>query len=416
MAPYRERRDCRVCGAARFEPVLDLGSLHVSAFPVPTEPDGPRVPLDVVRCAACGLVQLRHTTDPDLMYRGDYWYRSGTNQTMRDALADITRSAEAKVALRPGDVVVDVGSNDSTLLRSYRTAGLRRVGFEPSRLGAEAAKADPGIEVVNEYFRAGATPDLEGKARVLTSIAMFYGLDDPHAFVEDVKRMLAPDGLWVLQLAHLPAVLERNAFDGICHEHLCYHSLATLEHLLQLHGLHAVDAQPIDLNEGSLRLYVRKQPAASETPGLRAMRASEAALGLATAKPYEAFRRSVEALKAKTTAYLRGIAAKGGVVHAYGASTKGNTLLQYYDLDSSVIRAAWERQPQKWGRRTVGTHIPIIAEEEGRKAKPDALFVLPWHFQKEFVAREEAYRRAGGRMVFPLPEFAVWDAQGPRQP
>lgn len=413
MAPYRERRDCRVCGATRFEPVLDLGNLHVSAFPLPGEPDAPRAPLDVVRCAGCGLVQLRHTTDPDILYRGDYWYRSGTNQTMRDALADITRSAEAKVALGKGDVVVDVGSNDSTLLRSYRTPGLQRVGFEPSRIGAEAAKAEPGVEVVNDYFRAGARPDLEGKARVLTSIAMFYDLDDPHGFVEDVKRVLAPDGLWVLQLAYLPAVLERNAFDGMCHEHLCYYSLGTLEHLLKMHGLHAVDAQPIDLNEGSLRLHVRKQ-AGEASPGLRAMRASEAALGLSTPKPYEAFRRSVEALKAKTTAYLRGAAAQGQVVHAYGASTKGNTLLQYYGLGKDVIRAAWERQPQKWGRRTVGTHIPIIAEEEGRKARPDVLFVLPWHFQKEFVAREEAYRKAGGRMVFPLPEFAVWDAHGPK--
>lgn len=413
MAPYKERRDCRVCHATRFEPVLDLGSLHVSAFPLPTEADAPKAPLDVVRCAACGLVQLRHTTDPDIMYRGDYWYRSGTNQTMRDALADITRSAEAKVKLHKGDVVVDVGSNDSTLLKSYRTPGLQRVGFEPSHIGAEAAKAEPSIEVVNDYFKAGARPGLEGKAKVLTSVAMFYDLDDPHAFVEDVKRMLAPDGLWVLQLAYLQGMLERNAFDGICHEHLCYYSLATLEHLLQQHGLHAVDAQPIDLNEGTLRLYVRKQ-AGLESEGLRAMRTQEKALGLATAKPYEAFRRTVEGLKQRTTSYLRGVVAQGGKVHAYGASTKGNTLLQYYGLDHKVISAAWERQPQKWGRRTVGTHIPIIAEEEGRKAKPDVLFVLPWHFQKEFVQREEAYRKAGGRMAFPLPEFALWDAHGPQ--
>lgn len=408
-AVIREIDACRICGSRNLRPILDLGNIHISGFPAPGEADPPAIPLEMLLCEGeCGLVQLRHTTDPELLYR-TYYYRSGVNQTMRDALRNITESAERLQPLEAGDVVVDIGSNDNTLLKSYTVPGLRRIGFEPSRnIGAEAAR-DRDIEVINDYF--SARPELAGKASVITSIAMFYDLDDPHAFVRDIASTLEPEGLWVLQLAYLRSVLERNGFDGICHEHLSYYSLRTLEYLLGQHGFQAVDAELIDLNEGSIRIYVRRAGVGEPSARLQELRDQEAALGFDTVRPYQEFRDRVDSIKRRMLELLRGAAAEGKTVHGYGASTKGNTLLQYFGIDRSLVQAIWERQSQKWGFETVQTRIPIIGEDEGRRQRPDYLLVLPWHFAAEFIEREREYLQAGGRMIIPLPEFRVVEAK-----
>lgn len=397
----RARDTCLACGAGNMRSILDLGDMHLTGFPRPDEPDPVVSPLHLVLCEACSLVQLKDVANPELLYR-TYWYRSGTNQTMRNALRDITRAIEETNVLRTGDTVIDIGSNDGTLLMSYQTPGIERVGFEPSNIGREAQAAHPELRIVNDFFRA--LPEHRGRAKVVTSIAMFYDIEDPAAFIRDVKATLAPGGTWVLQLAYLPGMLARNAFDGICHEHLAYYSLRSLEGLFERNGLHAFDAEEIDLNEGSIRVFVaadRRPP----TARLQKMREAERALGLGTTRPYEAFAERVRDLRERTVAFLRDEKAKGRKIHGYGASTKGNTLLQYYGLDASVIDAIWERQPQKWGRVTTGTRIPIVSEEDGRRAEPDLLLMLPWHFAREFVEREQKYLEAGGCFVIPLPEF-----------
>lgn len=408
---YRERNTCRSCGSSTLREVLNLGSLHLSSFPKPDESDTPKVPLDVIRCNSCGLVQLRHTTNPDLLYR-TYWYRSGTNQTMRRALADICRSVERIMGLKKDDVVVDIGCNDGTLPSSYAIPGLRKVGFEPAENVAAAAREVPDLHVINDYFQSKAAmfDELKGKAKAVTSIAMFYDLDDPHTFIEDVDSILAEDGLWVIQIAYLPSMLERNAFDGICHEHLEYYCLSSIEHLLGRHGFEICEAELVDLNEGSIRLYVRRahdEPIPDFEADKKKVRAIEAHLNLDMQSPYEAFASRVESIKGKTNTLVREAFKSGRSVHAYGASTKGNTLLQYFGLDAGLIQYVWERQEYKWGRQTVGTRIPIISEEEGRKMKPDYLVMLPWHFATEFTNRESAYLASGGKFIIPLPEFKV---------
>lgn len=410
---YEEKRECRVCGSPKLLPILDLGTLRISAFPAPGEEDAPAAPLDLVLCGGeCGCLQLRHTTNPDLMYR-TYWYRSGTNQTMRNALADICRAVERVAKPKAGDLVVDIGANDGTLLSSYPMGkSLRRVGFEPSNISQEARRHE-GVEIINDYFRSGAPgfDGLRGKARAVTSIAMFYDLDDPHSFVKDVDALLAPDGLWIIQIAYLPSMLVKNAFDGICHEHLEYYSLRSVGHLLGMHGFEVFDAELIDINEGSIRLYVRRKGAGPGEAGpserLRSLLRTEDDLGLATSAPYEAFGKEVERIKEETVAFIRKAKREGKLVHGYGASTKGNTTLQYFGLGPEDVRAIWERQPQKWGRTTTGTRIPIVSEEEGRAAKPDYLLMLPWHFAEEFLQREADYQKKGGKFIIPLPEFRV---------
>jgi NDP-4-keto-2,6-dideoxyhexose 3-C-methyltransferase len=413
------RTNCRVCQAA-LEPILSLGDHYVSDFPDPGAPEGTRAPLDLMLCTRCRLLQLRHTVPAELMYR-NYWYRSGTNATMRAALADIATKGEALAHVQPGDSVLDVGCNDGTLLGSLSTPRLFRIGFDPAENVAPTARAVADHVVIGffgeESFKA--EPALAGRRpRLVTSIAMFYDLEDPQRFVRDVGAVMEPDGLWIVQMSYLPLMLRDNELGNVCHEHLEYYSLASFEYLLGLNGFEIVDVELNDVNGGSLRAYIRRQGAraeafADETYRILArgrvqeLRAAETRMGLESRKPYDDFAFWVARIRDDVNAFVRTEVDKGRKVYVYGASTKGNTVLQYFGLDHRVITAAAERNPQKWGKVTVGTRIPIVSEEDARRARPDYFLVLPWHFLREFQERERDYLHAGGRFILPAPHFAV---------
>jgi NDP-4-keto-2,6-dideoxyhexose 3-C-methyltransferase len=401
-------------------PVLSLGELYVSEFPAPGDPDGVKAPLELMLCRRCHLVQLKHTVPAESLYR-NYWYRSGTNQTMRDALADITAKAEQLVRLRDGETVLDIGCNDGTLLASYSTGGIHRVGFDPAE-NLHKHSSRVAERVIVGFFDAErflADPDLGSRRpKVITSIAMFYDLDDPNRFVMDIKRVMHPDGLWILQMSYLPLMLKTNEVGNICHEHLEYYSLQALEYLLRRHDFDIVDAELNDVNGGSLRAYIRPSTAGADGFGdatyrelaaqrVQALRDRETKMGLTDTTVYTDFAFWAERLRKDVVEFIRGQVAAGKKVYVYGASTKGNTLLQYYGLDHTLITAAAERNPDKWGRRTVGTHIPIISESDARAARPDFFLILPWHFVDEFQAREREYLLAGGRFIMPMPYFSI---------
>ena len=402
------RTTCRSCESGRLQSVLDLGNLYVSNFAdVPDSARWPRVPLDLMLCEGCGLAQLRHTTPAEWLY-SHYWYKSGISATMRAALADIARKAAHFAGLHAGDSVLDIGCNDGTLLRSYGYDDVRRVGFEPAEnLACEAAAGTDRI--VLDFF--SARPIAGEKFRVVTSIAMFYDLEYPSAFVADVARVLMEEGVWVIEMHYLPAVLEHNAFDAICHEHLEYYSLSSLELLLARHGLRVADVETNDVNGGSFRVYVvhRDSPAVSIPARLArvdAMRAREQTAGLRSAATYQNFGARVRQIAAKLQEWVRGERRHGREISAYGASTKGNTLLQVFGLDHTMIRSAAERNPEKWGKYTVGTWIPIVSEAEAR-AHADSFLVLPWHFMDEIQIREREFLARGGKLVAPLPDLRI---------
>jgi len=295
------RATCRSCESGRLQNALDLGNLYVSNFAdVPDSARWPRVPLDLILCEECGLVQLRHTTPPEWLY-AHYWYKSGISATMRAALADLARKAGHFAGLHEGDSVLDIGCNDGTLLRSYSYDEIRRVGFEPAEnLAGEAAA---GIDrIVPDFF--SARPLAGEQFRVVTSIAMFYDLEDPGSFVADVASVLMEEGVWVIEMHYLPVVLEHNAFDSICHEHLEYYSLSSLEPLLARHGLRVADVETNEVNGGSFRVYVvhRDSPAAS-VPARRervhAMRAREQTAGLRSPTVYQELGARLRQLGAK---------------------------------------------------------------------------------------------------------------------
>jgi cyclopropane fatty-acyl-phospholipid synthase-like methyltransferase len=355
-----------------------------------------RIPLTVVRCDptrdehACGLLQLSHSTPPEVLYAA-YWYRSGTNNTMRQHLASIASEA-ADLIHNDHARALDIGSNDGTLLKAYPKT-YRRVGIDPSDIARESG--NEGLTVVQDLF-----PSAELRARagdepfdIITSIAMFYDVEDPVAFVSEVKKLLSDTGIWVFEVAYMPTMLEQNAYDTICHEHLEYYSLGVLEYILDRAGMRVFGATLNSINGGSIRCLATHREnyatyTAARTHQLDELRQREFELELDTDRPYRAFQDRIE-------------------LHVYGASTKGNVLLQWCGIDHSIIDCAADRNEEKHGARTLGTDIPIVSEAESRAMNPDYYLVLPWHFREEFLEREREALERGVKMIFPLPTIEV---------
>jgi len=400
------RTTCRSCGGMLTQ-VLDLGPIHLSDFPrAATTVTHPPVPLVLMRCLtpACGLVQLRHTTPAEWLFRL-YWYRSGVNEAMVAELHDIVEQATARVDLKKSDTVVDIGANDGTLLAQYPRLGhdhLLTVAWEPAANLYEVLRPHARI-VFPEFFHTAAPWDAKTKAKVVTAIAMFYDLDDPHAFLNGVTNLLHKDGVLVIQQAYLPAMLVSNGFDNICHEHLEYYDLRALEAVLAPHGLEVVDVDLRGINGGSFRATIAfegRRPVSTKVARLRHY--EQYLLG----EPEAAFRQFVErvaAVRAQLQGMLEAHADTGGAVDLYAASTKSNTLLQYCGVDARLVRQAWERSPEKWGRFVGTSGIPIVSEAVGREDPPAALLVGAWQFRDQFIEREQEYLAKGGRLILPLP-------------
>lgn len=406
------RDGCRICGAA-LEPILDFGAQYLQGcFVKPGLPQPPETtfPMELTRCAdaGCGLVQLRHTLAGELLY-DVYWYRSRINATMREHLAAVAASAADLWGAAPGRVL-DIGCNDGTLLGGF--TGWELWGVDPS---SAAEDAPDTVNVVRDFFPSEAPELRDGSFAVVTSVAMFYDVEDPVEFARRVERLLAPNGIWVVEVAYLPQMLESNAYDAVCHEHLAYYSLSTLQRVLEAAGLSVVRAEFNDINGGSVCCFVTR---AGETRDLADGSVEktiqrEKELGLTGAEVYAEFADRVRAHRDGIRALLSGLRERGSVVHVYGASTKGNTLLQYCGVDRTLVPYAAERNPDKVGARTLGTGIEIISEEDSRRAGPDYYLVLPWHFREEILDREADTLAAGTRLIFPLPALEV---VGGRQP
>lgn len=413
----KEIKKCRICGNPDLISVLDIGFQSLSGrFPFKGEPDPPSAPLVLVRCNdtknsdACGLLQLKHTVPHDEMYLHNYGYRSGINKTMRDHLKGIVRQVQKIVDLTDGDVVLDIGSNDATLLKYYEIPGLRKIGIDPT--GKQFLKYyTEDIELVSDYFNSSnyysVSPDKQSK--VITSIAMFYDLEIPMDFVKDIKKILHPGGIWVLEQSYMPMMLEMNTFDTICQEHLEYYSLKQIDWMVKRNDLRIFDIEFNDINGGSFRIYVchNETELKSNQNKIDQAFTNEQKLKLDSEQPYKEFRERVLRIKDELYNFLTDEKSKGKSIYAYGASTKGNVLLQFFNIDHTLITAAADRNPEKWGRRTPRTNIPIISEEEARKAKPDYFLVLPWHFRQEFIKREADFLASGGKFIFPLPKIEI---------
>lgn len=403
---------CRLCRGEDLRELLHLGEQSLTGvFPRSGEPDPSKGPLTLVQCAACGLVQLRQSYDLGELYGNNYGYRSGLNRSMVEHLGNKVAALRRIVEPGPGDLVLDIGCNDGTTLSFYPAGAARLAGFDPS---AEKFRGyyRPDVSLVVDFFSAERFFTEFGdraRARIVTSIAMFYDLENPVEFMRQVAAVLAEDGIWHFEQSYLPLMLETNAYDTVCHEHLEYYGAEQIRRMADEAGLKILSLEKNAVNGGSFAVTAAKiyAPHAGDPEGVAAFLDEERKLGLDGPAPFETFKKRVERHRAKLCGLLAELKSQGRLVLGYGASTKGNVILQYCGVTADLLPAIAEVNEYKFGRVTPGSRIPIVSEAEAKAMKPDYFLVLPWHFRDNILMREREYLKAGGKLLFPLPEIEI---------
>jgi hypothetical protein len=397
-------------GSSNLLPVLDLGRQALTGtFPKTRDAAVTTGPLNLVWCPDSGLLQLAHSYDLEEMYGENYGYRSGLNQSMVRHLSEKMRTLQRVAGLKPGDAVLDIGSNDATSLKAYTVPGLVRVGIDPT--GKKFREFYPDdIKLVPDFFskdvyrKTGAPP-----AKIVTSIAMFYDLEDPVDFARQVEQTLAPGGIWHFEQSYMPSMLRLTSYDTVCHEHLEYYSFGIVQKILDAADMRAIDVKMNSVNGGSFAVTaVRK----SDTRGssdtiMHWLLEQEDRMGLDTPRPYQDFEERVHRHRADLKRLLTSLADDGKRVLGYGASTKGNVVLQFCGITTRELAAIAEVNEDKFGAFTPGTGIPIVSEDDAKRMKPDYFLVLPWHFKEGILQREAGFLANGGHMIFPFPELEI---------
>ncbi len=411
---HRRISQCRICGNQRLRTVLDLGVQALTGrFPLPDEPDPTAGPLELLRCEgdprdACGLLQLSYTYELSEMYGPTYGYRSALSQSMVRHLSELVESAVALAQPGPGDAVLDIGCNDGTLLKFYEGLALERVGIDPS--SARFADAyPPDVRLLVDFFSGDRVRAACGDRRfkVITSIAMFYDIDDPIGFMREVRDLLAPDGVWVFEQGYAARMIENVAYDSVCHEHLNYYNLRQIQWMAERAGLRILDVEVNDVNGASFCVTAARDDASFSPRATTIDALAAAERGLEERDLYDRFRVSVEQSRDTLRAFVDRALGTGRRIYGCGASTKGNVVIQYCGLGPDQITAIAEKHPGKHGHVTPGSRIPIVTEAEARAARPDYFLVFPWHYRAEITRREQRFVEGGGTLVFPLPRFEL---------
>lgn len=407
---YTEITKCRISGSSNLVQVLSLGEQFLTGvFPGSKEQVVTKGPVDMVWCPDSGLVQMKQSYSLDEMYGDNYGYRSGLNQSMVNHLQNKVNILLRKVQTKPGDIVLDIGSNDATSLKCYPSY-MRRIGIDPTGKKFKEYYTDD-ISLVPDFFTAANFRKIfpDEKAAIVTSIAMFYDLEDPVKFAADIESILAENGIWHFEQSYLPSMLRTNSYDTICQEHLEYYSLIAVKYILEKANLRIIDIELNDINGGSFAITAAKKNSSlnSNEAIINWMLEEEIKMGLNTEKPYREFAERVAEHRTSLISLLDKLKNDGKKIIGYGASTKGNVLLQYCGIGTQYLDCIAEVNEQKFGSYTPGTLIPIVSETEARAMKPDYLFVLPWHFRNNILAREKEYRASGGKFIFPLPFIEI---------
>ena len=390
---------CLLCRKSNLKKIYSLGNFYVSNFLDNIKTKSLKCPLTLMFCKNCELLQLSHIAPQELMYKRFYWYRSGVTKTMQDGLKDIYKAALANTNLSKDDVILDIGANDGTLL-SFFNKKFITIGCEPANNLVKALKKNCDY-VINDFWGLKPIKNILTKKnlrkpKIITAIGMFYDLEDPNKFIKDAADILHDDGIFIAQLMCLKSMIKQNDVGNICHEHLEFYSLKSLKYLFENNGLEIFKIEENDINGGSFRIFCRKFNKGS-------IKLSEPNV----LKSINNFVKRIKLNKEKTTRFIRQEVKKKKKIFLYGASTKGNTVLQYYGITNKQIPYAAERSKEKWGKYTVGTKIKIISEEKARKLKPDYFFVTPWGFIKEFIKREKKWIKNKGTFILPFPKFKL---------
>ena len=401
---------CRASGSKNLIPVLSLGHEALTGV-FPRSPNEPITvgPLELVWCPDSGLLQLAHSYDPGEMYGENYGYRSSLNQSMVRHLTNKMRLLQRAADLKSGEVVLDIGSNDATSLKAYEVEGLTRIGIDPT--GEKFRSYYPDyIRLVPDFFSAKNFRSVSSRrAKIVTSISMFYDLEDPTQFAREVAEILDPEGIWHLEQSYMPSMLRLCSYDTICHEHIEYYSLGALKKILDAAGLDILDVEMNAVNGGSFAVTAahRASKRRRNSPVVNWLLQQEDRMGLGTPAPFRDFEQRVFRHREDLTRLLRALKDDRKRILGYGASTKGNVVLQFCGIGLDLVEAIAEVNEDKFGAFTPGTHIPIISEPQARAMQPDYFLVLPWHFKDGILAREQQFLADGGKFIFPFPEIEI---------
>jgi hypothetical protein len=416
MQNYKIIDKCRVCGSRELKKVLALEPQYIGTTFVKDNDSHPmskiKIPLTLMLCEECKLVQLAETTNPELLYR-DYYYRTSVNETMKKDLRELVEEVFERVKPSRGDYVIDIGANDMTTIQMFPNF-LNRIGVEPAK-NIDWSNVSKDVCIVNDFFnKESILPYLNGKkAKIITATAMFYDLDEPNKFTQDIKELLDIDGMAVIQISHLLATIKDFNFYDICHEHLEYYSLKSIEYLMDKNGLCIYDCETNFVNGGSLRLYiVHNENALVKTKRYHDLLLEEEKYKINDIETYKEFDKRIKEMSKKTKDFIIEEIKKQGMVVGLGASTKSSVLLQVCGIGKEIMPCISDRSEIKVGRKMLGLDIPLVSEEEVRKLNPSTMFILPWNFKNEIVEREKEYIDNGGKMLFALPYPYILDKNG----
>ena len=410
---YKTITSCRICGGNELTSVFDLGNQALTGvFPRSQKQEITNGPVELVMCSSsggCGLIQLKQSYDISEMYGDNYGYRSGLNPSMVKHLHSKVAKIVSAGILNKDDLIIDIGSNDATTLRSFPSGRYKLVGIDPT--GSKFSKYYPSdIELIPDFFTSDVVKKHFGdvRAKVIMSFSMFYDLEDPVKFSREVRDSLANDGVWIMEQSYLPSMLKTNSFDTICHEHLEFYGLKQIDFIAKKVGLKIKDVEFNDINGGSfsVELVHNDSPLKCNETHVQKILDDEDSLGISNGKVFKDFSDRVHGEQKKLLDFLNDCKNQGKKVSGLGASTKGNVLLQYYNLDSSLISEIGEINEEKFGCFTPRTDIMMVPESEMLEKNPDYILVLPWHFREFFISMKKL---KGRKLVFPLPNFEIVD-------
>jgi len=392
---------CRLCHYKKLTQIYNFGNHYVSNFVQKKNiKKGVKAPLNLVYCKNCQLLQLEHSAPQELMYKKFYWYRSGVTNTMKVALKDIFLNIKKMSIMKKGDTILDIGANDGTLLKYFKNEGFTTIGCEPAKNLTKELMKNSKFVINNfwdfKYLNNILKKNKLKKPKVITAIGMFYDLEDPSKFISDAAKSLDDNGVFIAQLMCLDSMIKKNDLGNICHEHLEFYSYPSLKYLFEKNGLKIMKIDENEINGGSYRIFCKKNIKKSITYKEKT-----------SLTDIKRFIKRVKKNKKSCINFLKRSKIDKKKVFIYGASTKGNTLLQYYGINSNIITYASERSPEKWGKYTIGTGLKIISEDYARTLNPDYFFVMPYAFIKEFIKREKNWIKGGGKFILPYPNFKI---------
>jgi hypothetical protein len=406
---HHKRTTCRVCGSDRLASYLSLGPtpLANSFLRSPEEfHDEPFYPLDVYFCASCSLVQLLDVIDPAVLFR-NYIYVTGTSETMARHNAEYARTVIDLLRLGPADLVIEVASNDGSLLKCFKHCGVRTLGVEPAANIAEIACAS-GIDTIPQFFNsctAQQVRELHGPAKVIIGNNVLAHVDDTQDFLSGCKELLDSSGLVVIEVPYLRDLLDRLEYDTIYHEHLCYFSVTTLLRLCDVVGLCIFRVDHVPVHGGSLRMYAgSKSYYKAHSRKVLALADEETSVGLTEFSRYERFAEEVKSNRKAIEDLLLPLKSHNHTLAAYGAPAKGNTLLNYCGIGTDLVPCTFDKNSMKVGLYTPGMHIPVLPVADLLDRFPDYLLILAWNFADEIIEQQQEYAKQGGRFIIPIPQ------------